>query len=204
VISRRFGSRPWRALARHGAVLALVGVLGWLVGACGGGGGGGPTAPPSPPPAPPAPVSFSAAGAPGALTVHLTKADTAVEDLLRLEVRASEFTDLFGLGFDLRYPTDLLDYRGGSQVEGGFLSADGGQVQILARQVNDGAVIVGLSRIGAVAGVEGSGLLLTLDFTAVSNGTGEFSYSANDAFDSEGDRLEETVWQAGSVTVNLQ
>ena len=64
-------------------------------------------------------------------------------------------------------------------------------------------MIVGLSRLGDVGGVAGSGVLLTLDFTAVSNGTGTFSYTANDAFDGEGDRLDEAVWQAGEVRVNL-
>jgi hypothetical protein len=182
-------------------VLALLALLGGFGAACGGG-GGGPTAPPTPPPAPPPPVSFNATGTPGALTVHLGQTSGTADNILRLEVRASDFVDLYGLGFDLRYPTDLLDYRGGSHAEGGFLSGDGTQVELLARQVNDGTVVVGLSRLGDVGGVEGSGLLLTLDFTAVANGTGEFSYIANSAFDGDGDRVEEAVWQAGTVTVN--
>lgn len=181
----------------------FAGAIGWLAAACGGGGGGGPTAPPPPPPPPPVPVSFSATGTPGDMTIHLTKADGTADEVLRLEVRASEVAALYGLGFDLTYPTNLLDYRGGSQAEGGFLSADGSRTEILARQMTDGTIIVGLSRLGDVGGVEGSGLLLTLDFTAVSNGTGSFAYVANGAFDDGGDRLQETVWQAGDVTVNL-
>ncbi len=184
------------------ACLTLAGLLGWFGAACGGG-GGGPTAPPAPPPAPAVPVTFSAAGTPGALTVHLTRAGGTADNLLRIEVRASEFTDLFGLGFDLAYPAGLLDYLGGSHADGGFLSADGTRVEVFARQVDDGSVIVGLSRIGDVGGVEGSGLILTLDFTAVANGSGEFSFVANSAFDGDGDRYEEAVWQAGTVTVNL-
>ena len=191
-------------MIRRGAVLVLAVALAWLSGACGGGGGGGTPTTPTPPPPPPEPVSFQAAGTPGDLTIHLGKTDGTADNVLRLEVRASQFTDLFGLGFDLRYPTNLLDYRGGSQIEGGFLSADGSRTEILARQIDDGTVIVGLSRLGDVGGVDGSGLLLTLDFTAVSNGTGQFSFLANTAFDSQGDRMEGTVWQAGEVTVNLQ
>ena len=190
-------------MIRRGAVLVLAAALAWLAGACGGGGGGGGPTAPTPPPAAQDPVSFSAAGTPGGLTVYLAKADGTADNVLRIEVRASEFADLFGLGFDLIYPANLLDYRGGSQAEGGFLSGDGSRTEILARQVVDGTVIIGLSRLGDVGGVEGSGLLLTLDFTAVNNGTGQFSFAANNAFDSAGDRLEETVWQAGEVSVNL-
>jgi hypothetical protein len=148
-------------------------------------------------------VSFSAAGSPGEMTIHLTKADGTPTEVLRLEVRASQFAGLYGVGFDLNYPTDLLNYRGGSQTEAGFLSGDGSRTEILARQPTDGTVIVGLSRLGDVGGVEGSGLLLTLDFTAVNNGSGSFSFSANTAFDGDGDRLDDAVWQAGTVEVNL-
>ncbi len=184
---------------RFAVVFVFAGALAWLAAACGGG-GGGPTAPPTPPPPP---VSFTAAGAPGDLTVHLAKAGGTADNVLRLEVRASQFADLYGLGFDLTYPTDLLDFRRDSQAEGGFLSADGSRIEIFAREVTDGTVIVALSRLGDVGGVEGSGLLLSLEFTAVSNGTGSFSYTANSAFDGTGDRLDETVWQAGDVRVNL-
>ena len=189
-------------MRRRLGLLALAGALAWVATACGGGGGGGPTTP-TPPPPPPQPVSFNAVGTPSAMTVHLAKADGTAEDVLRLEVRANDFADLYGLGFDLNYPTDLLDYQGGSEVEGGHLSDAGSRTELFANQRTDGTVIVGLSRLGDVGGVAGSGVLLTLDFTAVSNGTGTFSYTANDAFDGEGDRLDEAVWQAGEVRVNL-
>ena len=188
---------------RRFSLLVVAVVLAWSAGACGGGGGGGTPTTPAPPPPPPDPIDFTAAGAPGALTVHLAEASGTADNLLRLEVRASDFADLYGLGFDLLYPTDLLDYQGGSEVEGGHLSADGTRTEIFARQVDDGRVIVGLSRVGDVAGVEGSGLLLTLDFIAVANGTGSFSYKANDAFDSNRRILDGTVWQAGDVRVSL-
>ncbi len=189
-------------MRRYLAAAVLAGaVLCWLP-ACGG--GGGPTAPPPPPPPPPQPVAFTAAGTPGEMTIHLAKASGTAAEVLRLEVRANDFSDLYGLGFDLNYPTDLLDYRGGSQAEGGFFSADGSRTEVFARQRTDGTIIVGASRLGDVGGVEGSGVLLTLDFTAVNNGSGSFSYTANDAFDGVGDRLDEAVWQAGDVTVNLQ
>jgi hypothetical protein len=137
------------------------------------------------------------------MTIHLTEASGTADNVLRLEVRASEFVGLYGVGFDLQYPTGMLDYRGGSHVEGDFLSADGSRTEILVRQKTDGRVIVGLSRLGDVGGVDGSGLLLTLDFTAVQNGSQPISFVANAAFDGSGDRLEETVWQAGDVQVNL-
>ncbi len=187
---------------RRSLGLLIVGAaLAWLAGACGGGGGGGPTTPTTPPP-PADPVTFTAAGSPGASTIHLTKAGGTSADVLRIEVRASEFEDLYGLGFDLVYPAALLDYRGGSQSEGGFLSANGTRTEIFARQTTDGTVIVGLSRFGDVGGVEGSGLLLTLDFSVVSNGSGSFSFAANNAFDSARRRLDDAVWQGGDLRVN--
>lgn len=188
---------------RRCGLLGFALALAWLAAACGGGGGSSTPTTPAPPPAPPDPVSFTASGTPGSTTVHLTKAAGTSSDVLRLEIRASEFADLYGLGFDLVYPADLLDFRGGSQTEGGFLSADGSRTEIFARQVTDGMILVGLSRIGEVGGVEGSGLLLTLDFTVVASGTGSFSYEANEAFDSSRERLDEAVWQGGSLRVTL-
>ncbi len=191
-------------MRRRLGVLAFAGVLAWVAAACGGGGGGGGPTTPTPPPVPPEPVAFRATGTPSGMTIHLTKAAGTASDVLRLEVRASEFGGLYGLGFDLNYPTDLLDYRGGSQAEGAFLSADGSRTEIFARHRGDNKVIVGLSRIGDVGGVDGSGVLLTLDFSAVNNGSGSFSYTAHGAFDGDGDRLDDAVWQAGDVTVTLQ
>ena len=183
-------------------MLVLGAARAWVAGACGGGGGGGgPTAPPTPAP-PPDPVTFTSVSTPGALTIYLAKADGTPEEVLRIEVRASDFEDLYGVGFDLVYPTDLLDFRGGTETEGGFFSADGSRIELLARQRTDGEVIVALSRFGDVGGVEGSGLLLTLDFTVVSNGSGSFSFAANTAFDSERKRLDEAAWQGGDLRVN--
>jgi hypothetical protein len=178
------------------ALLALLGV------ACGGGGGGGPTAPPPPPP-PTSGIAFTAAGTAGDMTIHLAKEDGTAANILRLQVRASMVTDLFGLGFDLVYPQGVLEFNDGSELEGGFLSGDGSTVELLIEEQPAGRLLVGITRLGNVGGVDGSGLILTLEFTGIANGQGSFAFVARDAFDSAGDILGETVWQAGEVNVSL-
>ena len=187
-------ARP-RAAGTWAASLGLAALLATLVPGCG---GGGPTAPPPPPRSN---VRFTADGTPGEATIHLTQQAVTAATLLRLEVRASMVEDLVGLGFDLSYPDGLLDFASGSALAGGFLSSDGARVELLVDE-SPGNLIIGLSRLGAADGLGGSGLLLTLDFTATASGSGNFRFRENAAFDSRGRSLG-AEWQAGSVEVTL-
>ncbi len=180
--------------------LALLGSL--VLAACGGGGGGGgPTEPPPPPPPPPPSepqVSFVPAGAPPEVGLYLTGDP---DDPLRLELRAAGATDLYGVAFDLRFPGSLVSYEG--IAEGTFLSAGGRETSIQVAAEGGGTLIVGLSRLGDVPGVDGDGLLLTFRFAAAVAGTGVVEIVDNEAFDSTGEPIPGLAWVAGSIEVEI-
>jgi Cohesin domain len=193
-----------RAIRDHRGPLASVPLLGLLLGlllapACGGGGGGGgggPTAPPPPAPG----ITFTATGGSSAAAVTLVRGAASTATTLVLEVRADQVNDLYGLSFDLTYPSAQLRYDGAT--EGGLLSAGGQPTSLLISPASPGMLVVGFSRLGAVAGAEGSGVLLTLRFTAVGAGTGAFGFARNSALDSSGASLPLT-WGGGNVAVVL-
>lgn len=177
---------------RHGVVLlALLG----LMTACGGGGGGqGPTAPP-----PPAPVSFTSSGG-GANSLSLAQGAGTTANLLVLELRADQVTDLYGIAFDLTYPAGLLSFSGGRQ--GAFFAQGGAATTFQVGEASAGRLVVGASRLGGVAGAGGSGVVLSLDFTVLANGSGGISFSENQAFDPAGVAMGGIAWNGGSVQIN--
>jgi Cohesin domain len=176
-----------------GLLLALVAVAVACGG--GGGGGGGPTEPTPPPPPPPG-ILFTAQGTPGANTLFLASGAATTATTLVLELRASQVTDLYGVAFDLTYPNTQLQFV---RVTPGPLLANGAAQ---AAAAGTGTLIVGGTRLGNVAGATGSGVVLTLEFSAVAAGTGSFAYARNSALDSDGDTVSGVAWLAGSVQVN--
>jgi hypothetical protein len=113
-----------------------------------------------------------------------------------LELRASQVTDLYGVAFDLTYPNTQLQFV---RVTPGPLLA-GGAAQAAPSGTN--TLVVGGTHPGNVPGATGSGVILTLEFTAIAAGTGNFAYARNSALDSDGDAVAGVAWLAGSVQVN--
>lgn len=162
--------------------------------ACGGGGGGnGPTAPPPPQPG----IELIPAAAPSAGVSISSGAGTSQSTLL-LEIRANSVTDLYGVAFDLRYPSNLLQLVQASPAS--FLG--NATLQSVPGQ-GSGLLLVGLSKLGAVSGNSGSGVLMTLEFRAIAAGEGTFSFEQNSAIDSSGQPISAFGWAAGSVRVTL-
>jgi hypothetical protein len=184
---------PARAARRLLAAAMLLAPV-----ACGGGGGGGgPTAPPPPPPPTPG-VTVTASSASGP-AITLAQSARSTISLLVLEVRANSVTGLYGVAFDLQYPAALLDYQGGATA-GPFLAADGATVSTQVLESAPGNLVVGLSRLGNVAGVDGSGVLLELELPVEAAGTGPLAYTRNAAFRADGTAAA-LAWAGGSVTV---
>lgn len=189
--------------SRLAASVAFLAVVGFLLTGCGGGGSNTPTAPPPPPP-PPVPtegVFFTADGIPAANTIYLDGLDTEdTESTFVVEVRASDVEDLYGVSFDLQYPNDLLTWRRGKFEEGTFLSSGGAETEILIDRRPAGNLVVGITRVGDVEGVSGSGLLLSLEFVnEVVAGAGALTFSDNNVVDSVGAIQEGSLWLAGSI-----
>lgn len=162
--------------------------------ACGGGGGGGPTAPPPPPP--PTRSIVVTPDTAGTTGVSIAAGAATTTTTLVLEIRANAVTDLYGLAFDLRYPNAALRYVRADA--GPFLS--GANLQAFDSQ---GTLIVGLSKLGAVAGADGSGVLMTIEFQSLATGQGTFAFSNNTAIDSSAQTLSGLTWSAGTVSVTF-
>ena len=192
--SARVTPRRLRSLV----TLAVGGVLVSLLPACGGGGGGGGGGgPTSPGPS----VTFSPSGTTGPEALILRESPDSTPSRLVLELVAQDVTRVYGLSFDLQYPASVLSFE--AAVEEGFLGADGADTSLQVAEQPAGNLVIGLTRLGRVQGISGSGVLLSLELRAVGNGSGALRFDANEAFDSEGDPIPSIRWGAGTVQVVL-
>ncbi len=177
---------------RWRCTLLTAGLAAALLAACGGsGGGGGPTAPPPVLPG----FVFTPAGAAGADSLSLASGAATTATTLVLEVRATSVTDLYGVAFNLTYPSAQLQFV--RATAGPLLGA--GAVQATVSPA--GTLIVGATHLGNVPGASGSGVVMTLEFSAGTAGTGSFAFTRNSALDSAGLPLAGITWVAGSVTL---
>lgn len=179
-------------------LLALLLLLPLL--ACGGGGGGGPTEPPPPPPPPPPTpgITVTPAAAP-ATGVSIARGAATTQSTLILEIRANSVTDLYGVAFDLRYPSNLLQLVQVSST-GSILGNPNLQS---APGPGSGVVIVGLSKLGTASGTSGSGVLMTLELRAIAAGQGAFTFEQTSAVSPSGQQIPGFGWSAGTVQVTL-
>ncbi len=184
-------SYPRLALAVLSSALVLT-----FVAACGGGGGGGggPTAPPPPQTG----ITFTANGSTGANTVTLAQGGGTTGTTLVLEVRANQVAGLFGLAFELTYPSSVLAFT--TATEGTVLS-NGAPTSFQALESSPGNLVVGLTRLGTGAGLDANGVLLTLTFSAPGAGNGPFTFRRNQGVGTDGLGLIALAWGGGSVQV---
>ena len=176
------------------AFLLLLAVLALLALACGG--GGSPTSP-TPTPTPTPGIVFTPQGAPGSNALFLAAGVATTATTLILEVRASQVTDLYGVAFNLTYPSAQLQFS--RATAGALLGGGSGSVQAVVS--TPGTLVVGGSHLGAVPGANGSGVVLTLEFTATAAGQGNLAFALNSAFNSSGQTEGGVSWLAGSVQV---
>ena len=163
--------------------------------ACGGGGGGGGGGGPTNPPTPPG-INFTPTKAATQGSCYLKQGPQTNSGRLFLEVRVNNVNDWYGVAFDLSFPSNLLSYQ--TAKEGGFLT---GNTTLEVAEVSGGRLIVGHTRLGNVKGKTGSGLLMTLEFTPVSNGSGSFSFNNEQAFRTNSFPLA-AEFIAGTVSVS--
>lgn len=191
------------ALAGLGLVSALL-ISVACGGGGGGGGGGGPTTPPPLPPTGPG-VTFTPAGSPGTDTVYLAEGSSADPNILSLEIRANQVGNLYGVSFDLVFPNNLVQWSSGTTQEGSFLNANNSvRTELLISNQPANTLVIGHSRLGAVAGASGSGLLFTLRFVGVSDGAGSMQIQNAAAFDSQGNQIAGFVFLGGTVSSQVQ
>jgi general secretion pathway protein D len=119
-----------------------------------------------------------------AVRLRLAPNDLSVIPGDRFEIRllASAGRPVSHLPLELAYDPELLAVE---RVErGGFLGAEA-ESQVLADRSRPGRVLVGASRLGAVAGVDGSGTLLRITFRALAEGEAELTFTAAAARDAD-------------------
>ncbi len=177
------------------ALLAAAGAAALVLGpACGGGGGGGPTQPPAPQPG----ITFTSAGAGGANSIALGRIGQSTTRL-SLELRATGVADLYGVSFDLGFPSAVLAFDG---FDEGPLLGGGGAFDTAVQVVESpsGNLVVGATRLGLVGGAGGDGVLLTLHFNAIASGGGPIAFDGPQAFDPGGPQ-NGVQWVGGSVQV---
>ncbi|HEY4573355.1 MAG TPA: cohesin domain-containing protein [Thermoanaerobaculia bacterium] len=174
---------------------ALLLVLPLLLTACGGGGGGSTPSEPTPPPPPTPGIVLTPQGTPGANSLYLASGAATTATTLVLELRANQVTDLYGVAFDLTYPATQLQFV--RATAGPLLN--NGAVQAAAS--TPGTLIVGGTHLGATPGANGSGVVMTIELSAVAAGSGSFAFARNSALNSTGATISGMTWLAGSVTV---
>jgi len=162
--------------------------------ACGGGdggGGGGPVSPPSG-------ISFTATGGATTNGLVLVQSINSTPNLLRLDFVAQGMTNLYGVAFDVLFPSEILNFTVATQ--GAFLGGTGTSLQF--EQTAPGRLVVGMSRLGNAPGASGSGVVLSLEFASRgAAGSGTFRYERNSAFTPTGAPISGVTWGGGSVTV---
>lgn len=143
--------------------------------------------------------TFASGGGAGAGSLALATGSGSTSSRLRLDLAANQATDLYGISFDLVFPAQTVQFDTAS--EGVFLSASGAvATSFQVFQSEPGRLVVGLSRLGNVDGVAGSGTLLTLELVPVAAGTGALSFEDAHAYDSAGDEISAATFVGGTVT----
>ena len=105
-----------------------------------------------------------------------------VETLSRLgqefsvELMVEGATDLFSAGVQLAFDGAVLEYVNADR--GGFLASDGAEATFTAAPSGAGRVATGMSRLGSVGGIAGSGPLARFTFRAVGEGQTNITISA--------------------------
>jgi hypothetical protein len=187
-------------VTRHRAarlLMAIAAAAHFHCGGGGGGGGGGPTGPATP--TPPAAITFTPSGTGGVNSLALTRVSSDATSIV-LSLEATSVTDLYGVAFDLRYPAAALAFD--DATEGTFLDQNGAvDTSLQVAESPSGTVVVGLSRLGQVAGRTGTGSLLRLEFTRRAAGSGDLTFADNQAFNANGTVIAGVQWSAGRVVV---
>jgi hypothetical protein len=123
-----------------------------------------------------------------------------VGDLVTVEVRLENGTNVGSVPFHLRYNPQILQYEAPA-IEGPYLRQDGASTVFLANDASGGGeVVVGLSRMGGGAGVSGSGSLATFSFRATAPGRGALAFTAASVKDPQARNLPAS-FIGGSIAV---
>jgi len=117
------------------------------------------------------------------LSIQPKQMKVTVDQEFSVKVQVHKVKDLFGAPFYLLYDPKLLDVKKVSQ--GDFLKKDGKKTAFLFKtDKQKGKIIVGLTRLGPVGGMEGEGTLVIVSFKALQAGHANVTFDQVDFKDS--------------------
>ena len=98
------------------------------------------------------------------LALQHETAGANVGDQIEVAVQVENVTDLYGVALDIVY--DPAVYKYVSSARGDFLASDGREINFAAALEDgfQGRLVIGVSRIGDVEGLEGTGPVMTASF----------------------------------------
>lgn len=185
----QFRARPWVATPW----LALMFLFAGLLQGCGDSSSDGTTGPGG------FTISFTASQTnPGPNSASLSLEQIS-GNRVTLEVRLTQVTDVFDISFDLVYNGGLLEFS--SFQEGDFFNSDGASTSAQAAEAGPGRLVVGVTRLGAVPGISGSGKVISLTFVAQAAGTTGMNFQRGVLEDSNGNVIGGVTWNGGQIRV---
>ncbi|MFH1859704.1 MAG: cohesin domain-containing protein, partial [bacterium] len=101
------------------------------------------------------------------LKIDLIPKEVKLNRECEVNIIAEGVTDLFGAAFDVIFNPDILEAA--TVTEGNFLNQEGNPTHFI-KKVDDGRVIIGMTRAGQIYGVSGSGILCKIIFKAKQEG----------------------------------
>lgn len=144
------------------------------------GGGVGVGTGPAPSPRPGRPGTPGAPGEeprePVVLALLPARHTVATEQEFAVDVTLDGAVEAFSAGLRLRFDPEVVRFV--DAFEGGFLQQDGSETAFQASPAGAGDLAVGMSRIGDVGGISGSGVLVTLVFQAVAPGSTSIEFAS--------------------------
>lgn len=130
-------------------------------------------------------------------------------DTITVNVNVAGVTDLYSISFDLIYSSAVLSYD--STTEGDFLYGGGTPpdppTTTMQAALLDGApgdLVVGISRLGGIGGISGSGTLATIQFQVIGDycTSGDISFSFNSLENPTGLDITAT-WNGATLDITL-
>lgn len=122
---------------------------------------------------------------------------------VRMALEAQKAQNLYAVALTVKYDPAQLSYR--SYVEGDLLNRDGAstEVEVGPSEEVPGELLVGLTRVGGVGGISGSGVLLTLVFQATQSGPAQVQIDDATATlrDADDTPLSVTNWKGVVLTI---
>jgi len=151
--------------------------------------GNPPLTPPAPPATPAAPATAPQANAPPTATPTVSFVPPHYETIMgqsfNVNLTIANATDLFSAPLQIRFDPRVLKLN--DVTQGSLMSSDGQQATFTKNIQNDtGEADVTLNRLPGTGGVTGSGMLVTLSFTALARGATGVSAPAFSPTNSQG------------------